>query len=69
MEMEREINLLSCDELDAVVGGMMNDGRGQLDPKAPGAYVPFGPPGMGGRQLATDTFLLGCGIFLATIGL
>jgi hypothetical protein len=26
--MERENNLLSCDELDAVVGGMMNNGQG-----------------------------------------
>jgi hypothetical protein len=28
--------LLSNNELDTVVGGMMNDGRGQLDPKPPG---------------------------------
>ncbi len=28
--MEREINLLSCDELDAVVGGMMNNGQGNF---------------------------------------
>jgi hypothetical protein len=39
---------LTIDELDAVAGGMMNDGRGQLDPKAPGAlpapYTNGGPP-------------------------
>jgi hypothetical protein len=28
--MEREINLLSCDELGAVVGGMMNIGQGNF---------------------------------------
>ena len=45
---QQEIGLLSDQELDAVVGGMMNDGRGQLDPKAPGAlpapYTNGGPP-------------------------
>ena len=33
----QEIGLLSNEALDPVVGGMMNDGRGQFDPKAPGA--------------------------------
>jgi hypothetical protein len=30
MGMEREINFLSADELDAVVGGAMNDGTSYL---------------------------------------
>lgn len=57
--MTQEIGLLSTEELDAVVGGMMNDGRGQLDPKAPGAYVPYGGPGMSKGQTAGELILLG----------
>jgi hypothetical protein len=42
---------------DAVVGGMMNDGRGQMDPKAPGADVPYGGPGMGVGQTVGELIL------------
>jgi hypothetical protein len=55
----QNIGLLSNEELDAVVGGMMNDGRGQLLPKAPGAYVPYGGPGMGKGQIVGDLILAG----------
>jgi hypothetical protein len=41
--MEREINFLSADELDAVVGGMMNTGGQQLINKdqrgVPGSFA------------------------------
>ncbi|WP_256808139.1 hypothetical protein [Bradyrhizobium sp. Bra64] len=36
---------LSTLEMDTVSGGMMNDGRGQLDPKAPGALPGRGQNG------------------------
>jgi hypothetical protein len=41
----KEIGLLSNEALDAVVGGMMDNGQGQLTPRAPGALVPHGGPG------------------------
>ncbi|QAU46981.1 hypothetical protein XH91_17530 [Bradyrhizobium guangzhouense] len=53
----QEVGSLSVEDLDAVAGGMMNDGRGQMDPKAPGAYVPYGGPGMGLGQLAGDLIM------------
>jgi hypothetical protein len=48
MEMER-VNLLSCNELDAVVGGMMDNGQGQLTPRAPGALPRPGENGAPGN--------------------
>jgi hypothetical protein len=46
----QEIGLLSNEALDAVVGGMMNNGQGQYLPKAPG-HLPSpgenGAPGDG----------------------
>ena len=45
----QEIGLLSSEELNAVVGGMMNDGRGQLDPKPPGALPGRGENGAPGN--------------------
>jgi hypothetical protein len=60
MSMEtRNIGLLSNEELAAVAGGMMNDGRGQLDPNAPGAYTPYGGPGMSKGQTAGELILFG----------
>ncbi|MDA9521391.1 hypothetical protein XI06_13750 [Bradyrhizobium sp. CCBAU 11434] len=53
----QEVALLSVEDLDAVVGGMMNDGRGQLDPKAPSAYVLYGGPGMGKGQTLGELIL------------
>ena len=44
----QEVGLLSANELDAVVGGMTNDGRGQMDPKAPGALPGRGENGAPG---------------------
>ncbi|MBC9875920.1 hypothetical protein G8O24_00990 [Bradyrhizobium sp. INPA01-394B] len=52
-----DVDLLSVEDLDAVRGGMMNDGRGQLDPKAPGAYVPYGGPGMSLGQVAGELIM------------
>src|SRR5664279_3452069 len=45
----QEIGLLSNEELDAVVGGMMNNGQGQNDPKAPGALPAPGTNGAPGN--------------------
>jgi hypothetical protein len=41
----KEIGLLSNKALDAVVGGMMNNGQGDLLPKAPGALPGRGENG------------------------
>jgi hypothetical protein len=45
----QEIGLLSNEALDAVVGGMMNNGQGQNDPKAPGALPAPGTNGAPGN--------------------
>ncbi|MGX4771841.1 hypothetical protein ACWAUC_18860 [Bradyrhizobium guangdongense] len=52
-----DMDLLSVEDLDVVRGGMMNDGRGQLDPKAPGAYVPYGGPGISLGQVAGELIM------------
>jgi hypothetical protein len=48
------------EELNVVVGGMMNDGRGQLDPKAPGALpepgTNGGPAGYDGKWVGAFSF-------------
>jgi hypothetical protein len=62
--------LLSNNELDAVVGGMMDNGQGQLTPRAPGALVPHGGPGDGpnwGRVGAEGVIILGIVIGLFNI--
>lgn len=42
----QQIGLLSNEELDAVAGGMMNNGQGQLLPdRSPGALPPRGNGG------------------------
>jgi hypothetical protein len=56
--------MLSSEELDAVVGGMMNNGQGQYLPKAPG-HLPSpgenGAPGDGPNwgKVATEGAMLG----------
>ncbi|QOZ53259.1 hypothetical protein [Bradyrhizobium sp. CCBAU 53338] len=57
-----DVDFLSIDDLDAVGGGMMNDGRGQMDPKAPGAYVPYGGPGMSVGQTVGELILTGVAV-------
>jgi hypothetical protein len=65
--------LLSNEKLDAVIGGMMNDGRGQMDPKAPGALPgrgENGAPGDGpnwGKVGAEGVMVLGAVIGLFNI--
>jgi hypothetical protein len=64
--MERENNLLSCDELDAVVGGMMNNGQGDRlqTPKNTGG--PGGGPNWG-KVGAEGVIILGIVIGLFNI--
>ena len=56
--------MLSSEELDAVVGGMMNNGQGQYLPKAPG-HLPSpgenGAPGDGPNwgKVAAEGAMLG----------
>jgi hypothetical protein len=63
----QEIGLLSSEELNAVVGGMMNDGRGQLDPKAPGALPGRGENGAPDNSKLNTAKLLGGLIILGGI--
>lgn len=65
---ETMLRELSALEMDLVSGGMMNDGRGQLDPKAPGALPERGrggPPN--GTNLAPVESLMGGILLLAAI--
>jgi hypothetical protein len=60
MEMEREINFLSDDELDAVVGGKMNNGQiNQLVLKNPQDGVPGSTGGHDGGLWGVLGFLGG----------
>jgi hypothetical protein len=57
--MEREINFLSADELDAVVGGMMNTGGQQLINKDQ-----RGVPGSLGTKIAETSAVVGAVIII-----
>jgi hypothetical protein len=63
--MLRELNI---NEIDAVAGGMINNGQGQFVDRAPGALPPRGnggPPH--GTNLAPTEALMAAGLLLAIV--